>query len=75
MRARNPAIIAPATSATQNTQRWLTYSPPAKIAGPVLRAGFTDVLVMGIEITWMRVSPSPIGMPAKLVAAPFDAGR
>src|SRR5260370_9729374 len=72
MRASAPAIIAAAIGATQNTQSWLTYSPPAKRAGPVLRAGLTEVLVIGIEIRWMRVSARPIGMPAKPVAAPFD---
>src|SRR5215471_9676017 len=72
MRARAPAIIAPAIGATQNSQSWPTYSPPANRAGPVLRAGLTEVLVIGIEIRWMSVSAKPIGMPANPVAAPFD---
>ncbi len=72
MRASAPAIIAPAKGATQNNQSWPTYSPPAKRAGPVLRAGLTEVLVIGIEIRWMSVSARPIGMPANPLAAPFD---
>ena len=48
------------------------YADPAKRAGPVLRAGLTDVLVTGIEIRWINTKAKPIGMPAKPVAAPFD---
>src|SRR5436190_24114080 len=48
------------------------YSPPANRAGPVLRAGLTEVLVTGIETKWIRVSARPIGIPAKPVAAPFE---
>ena len=38
----------------------------------MLRAGLTEVLVIGIEIRWISVSARPIGMPAKPVAAPFE---
>ena len=43
-----PAAMAPPTSgATMNSQSWAIASPPAKSAGPKLRAGFTDVPVSG----------------------------
>ena len=58
--------------AAQNSQSWVIYSPPANSAGPVLRAGLTEVLVTGIDTKWMMVSASPIGMPAKPAAAPLD---
>src|ERR1700751_5907845 len=48
------------------------YSPPAKSAGPVLRAGLTEVFVTGIDTRWIRVKASPIGIPAKPAAAPFE---
>jgi hypothetical protein len=38
-----------------------------KSAGPVLRAGFTDVLVTGILIRWIRVSARPMARPARPV--------
>ena len=34
------------------------------MATPVLRAGFTDVLVTGMLIRWISVRPSPIAMGA-----------
>ncbi len=34
-------------------------------AGPVLRAGFTEVLVTGMLTRWIRVSASPIAIGAK----------
>jgi len=34
----------------QNSQSCPTWALPAKSAGPVLRAGFTDVLVTGIAM-------------------------
>ena len=33
---------------TQNAHSCAIAQPPTKIAGPVLRAGFTDVLVTGM---------------------------
>jgi len=47
----------------------LSAQPPTTSAGPVLRAGFTDVFVTGIETRWTSVSPSPIAIGAK----PFGA--
>ena len=35
-----------------------------KLYEPVLRAGFTEVLVTGILIKWIRVSPKPIAIGA-----------
>src|SRR5271165_3616689 len=58
--------------ASQNSQSWAMYSPPANSAGPVLRAGLTEVLVTGIDTRWIKVRARPIGMPAKPAAAPFD---
>ena len=41
----------------------------SRIAGPVERAGFTDVLVTGMLIRWIRVSARPMASAAK----PFEA--
>jgi hypothetical protein len=38
------------SGATQNSQSCDCAQPPAKRAGPVLRAGFTDVFVTGMLI-------------------------
>jgi hypothetical protein len=40
------------------------WSPPANSAGPVERAGFTEVLVTGIEMRWMSVGARPIATGA-----------
>src|SRR6516164_5587956 len=71
-RASSPAITAPMIGASQNSQSWAIYSPPANSAGPVLRAGLTEVFVTGIDTRWIKVKASPIGIPAKPAAAPFD---
>jgi hypothetical protein len=47
-RQRPPASTAPAIGATQNTHSCCIAQPPTSNAGPVLRAGFTDVLVTGM---------------------------
>lgn len=65
----NPAMIAPTIGATQKSQSWPIAQSPTKIAWLVLRAGFTDVLVTGILIKWISVSPSPIERPAKYLGA------
>jgi hypothetical protein len=52
-RASSPAVTAPMIGATQNSRSWPMCSPPANSAGPVLRAGLTEVLVtriVGIEV-------------------------
>jgi hypothetical protein len=48
----NPAAAAPSSGATQNSHSCCTAHPPTNSAGPVLRAGFTDVLVTGMLIRW-----------------------
>src|SRR5215831_16490319 len=40
-----PATIAPIIGATQKSQSCARAQPPTQIAGPVLRAGFTDTPV------------------------------
>lgn len=57
--------------ATQNSHNCSNAQPPTKSAGRVERAGFTEVLVTGMLMTWMRVSAKPMGMAAK----PADARR
>ena len=42
--------------ATQKSHSWERAQPPTKIAGPMLRAGLTDVFVTGMLIRWMSVS-------------------
>jgi len=41
------------------------YSAPANRAGPVLRAGLTEVLVTGMETRWITVRVRPIAIGAK----------
>lgn len=43
-------MAAPTIGAIQNSHNWPIASPPTNSAGPVERAGFTDVFVTGIEI-------------------------
>ena len=38
--------------------------PPTNSAGPVLRAGLTEVFVTGMLIRWISVSPSPMAIGA-----------
>ncbi len=47
------------------TQTCSSAQPPWKIAVERLRAGFTDVLSIGIVMRWMSVSISPIASPVK----------
>ena len=67
------ARAAPARGARMKIQ--ISQSPvefPAnesKIAGASDLAGFTDVLVTGIETKWMRASASPIATPANPAGA------
>ena len=55
--------------ATQNSQSWPRAHPPTNKAGPVLRAGFTEVLVTGMLTRWIIVSVSPIASGAKPAGA------
>ena len=63
---------APIIGATQNSHSWAMAQSPTNTATPVLRAGLTEVLVIGIETRWISVSASPIGMPANPTAALLD---
>ena len=65
----NPAMSAPSTGARMKSQSCSIAAEPAKRAGPMERAGFTDVFVTGIDTRWMRVSASPIASGAN----PFGA--
>jgi hypothetical protein len=63
------AITAPIRGATINSQSCDSAIPPATTAGPRLRAGFTEVPVMGIVTIWIMASESPIAIPAKPAGA------
>ena len=52
---------APTIGATQNSQSCASAQPPTNSATPVLRAGFTEVLVTGMLIRWIRVSAEADG--------------
>ena len=60
----------PVRGATIKSQSWEIALPPSKSAGPMLRAGFTDVPVMGIHMICTRTSVNPMTRPASL-PAPF----
>ena len=73
---RAPAGLAPLAIGLALTLIHLISIPvtntsvnPARSAGPVLRAGLTEVLVTGIEIRWIRVSPRPMAMGASPAGA------
>jgi len=61
----NAPVIAPTIGATKNSHNWLRAAPPASKAGPKLRAGLTDVPVIGMPTIWITVSAQPIAIPAK----------
>src|SRR4051794_15902743 len=65
VRYANPPRIPPIIGATQNIQSCWRATPPWIKAGPVLRAGLTLVLVIGMLIRWMSVRPRPMAMGAK----------
>ena len=65
-------IAAPISGATQNSQSWLIAAVSANSAAAVERAGLTDVLVTGIEIKWISVSPRPMAIGAKPAGARDD---
>lgn len=62
-------MIAPTIGANQNNQSCVKAVPPTKRAWDVERAGFTEVLVIGIEIKWINVNAKPIAIPANLPLA------
>ena len=55
--------------ATQNSQSCCKAQPPTNKAGPVLRAGLTEVLVTGMLTRWMSVRPSPMASGANPAGA------
>ena len=53
-------MAAPRIGATQNNHNWLIAPEPANRATAVERAGFTEVLVTGMLIRWIRVRARPM---------------
>lgn len=64
-----PPSTPPMMGATQKAQSCCKAIPPSRSAGPVLRAGLTEVFVTGIEIRWISVRPKPIAIGAKPAGA------
>ena len=60
-----PAHKAPKIGIVMNSHNCGMYSPPAKIACEILRAGLTEVFVTGMLIKWIKVSIRPIAIGAK----------
>ncbi len=50
-----------------NSHTWLSAVPPTISAGPRLRAGFTEVPVIGMPMRCTTVSDSPMTIPAVAV--------
>ena len=61
--------MAPMIGATQNNHSCSIAAPPTNNAGPVERAGFTDVFVTGIEIRWISVRHRPMAIGANPAGA------
>ena len=57
--------------ATQKSQSWDRAQPPTKIAGPVLLAGLTEVLVTAMLIKWMRVKMNYLDFAELIVVLLF----
>ena len=62
-------MTAPAMGASQNSQSWVSAAPPVNRAGPVERAGFTEVLVTGMVTRWIRARQRPMPSGAKPAGA------
>ncbi len=60
-----PAIAAPASGATMNSQSWMIASLPAKIPTPMERAGLTEVPVRLIDAKWIIARVRPIAAGAR----------
>ncbi|MCY1372510.1 hypothetical protein D9M69_597200 [compost metagenome] len=58
-------IAAPTSGATQNSQSCPKAPVSANRAAAAERAGLTDVLLIGIEIRWIRVRERPMAIGAK----------
>ncbi len=52
-----------------NTQSWASAQSPTNSAGARLRAGFTEVLVTGMLIRWIRASVRPMASGARPAGA------
>src|SRR6266702_3815827 len=65
---RSPSA-PPISGASQNSQSCASAQPPTNRAGPVLRAGFTEVLVTGMLTRWIITSASPMASGAKPAGA------
>ena len=66
---------APTIGATQNSHSCSSAQPPTNSAGPVLRAGFTEVLVTGMLTRWMSVSAEADGERREARPARADRSR
>jgi len=64
-------MAAPIIGATQNIHSCAMAQPPTIRAGPVLRAGLTEVLVTGMLIRWIRVRQRPMATGARAAGARF----
>ena len=64
-----PPRAPPISGATQNGRSCASAQPPTNSAGPVLRAGFTDVLVTGMLTGGSLPAPSPMASGAKPAGA------
>ena len=72
LRKRKPAVPAPIRGAMMKSQSCATapgFEPTPTSAGPIERAGLTEVPVMLMPTRWMAASVSPIARPAKPVGA------
>jgi hypothetical protein len=64
-----PASAAPTIGANQNSHSCDGAQSPTSSGGPVLRAGFTEVLVTGMLISWISVRHSPMAIGPKPLGA------
>lgn len=64
---------APSRGATINSHSCERAVPPAKTAGPILRAGLTEVPVIGIQTMCTRIKVNPMARPANWPAPCFSS--
>src|SRR5690606_40256992 len=69
----NAAQSQPAMGATMKSQSCCNAIPPAKSAGPKLRAGFTEVPVIGITTICIKANEIPMASPAIIGEVCLDA--
>ena len=69
IRWTTPASTAPAMGASQNNHSCSSTSPPTNTAGAVEQAGFTEVLVTGMLMRWIRVELRPMAREANPMGA------